>query len=80
MAMTTIKLESAVRDRLNELAARQGCTAGSMVERLIDEYLWRQKIEMAIRQMSGMSDVDRAAYIAEVEVWDSAAADGLDPW
>ena len=41
MAMTTIKIDSAVRDRLNELAARNGCSAGSMVEKLLDEHLWQ---------------------------------------
>ncbi len=75
---TTIKLDSSVRDRLNELAAAQGRTAGSMVEKLLDDYLWRQKVEVAVGQMSSMSAEERGDYLAEVQLWDSTAGDGLE--
>ena len=53
--MTTIKVSTDVRDRLNEVAAEYGMTAGSMVEKVLDEWLWQQKVETAVRQMASMT-------------------------
>ena len=36
---TTIKVTSQVRDQLNDLAASEGRTAGSMIEKLLSDYL-----------------------------------------
>jgi len=76
----TIKIDSTARDRLNELAARHGCGAGSMVEKLLDEHLWQRQVDLAVRQMSSMSVQDREQYRAEVDLWDSASGDGLEQW
>jgi len=78
MATTTIKVDSAVRDRLNELAASQGCSAGSMVERLLEEYLWRQQVDLAVLRMNSMSEQERQEYAAELAQWDSTLGDGRD--
>ena len=77
MTATTIKIDSEVRDRLNDLAADFGCTAGSMVERLLDEFLWRRQVDLAITQMSSMTAEEREEYQREVERWDSTLGDGL---
>lgn len=79
VATTTIKVTPEVRDRLNEVAAAEGRTAGSIVEKLLDEYLWRQRIETAGRQMRAMTPEDRAEYLAEAALWDATSADGLEP-
>ena len=47
MAATTIKVSTELRDRLNAVAEEQGLTAGSMVEKLLDDWLWRQQVELA---------------------------------
>lgn len=80
MAATTIKVSSELRDRLNAVAAEQGLTAGSMVERLLEDYLWRQQVELAIRQMNGMTPQEKAEYRAEFEAMDASLADGFEGW
>ena len=76
--MTTIKVSTDVRDRLNEVAAEYGMTAGSMVEKVLDEWLWQQKVETAVRQMASMTAEERAEYMAELAEWDHTLADGLE--
>ena len=82
MTATTIKVDSALRDRINVLAAQEGRTAGSVIEMLLDQYLWRQKVERAKRQMREASAEVWAEYLAESREWDATANDGLenDPW
>lgn len=82
VATTTIKVTTEVRDRLNALAAEEGRTAGSVVEKLLDEYLWRQKVELAKKQMREAPPEAWADYMAEVRLWDSTLMDGLEdePW
>jgi len=79
---TTIKVSKATRDRLNEVAAAEGCTAGSMVEKLLSEHLWRAKVELAKRQMRDASPEVWADYMEEFRIWDSTLMDGLEeePW
>ena len=82
MTATTIKVSTEVRDRLNAVAEEQGLTAGSMVEKLLEDWLWRQKVELAKQQMRSATKEEWADYLAEAEAWDVAAGDGLedDPW
>lgn len=79
MAATTIKVSTEVRDRLNALAAEEGLTAGRLVEKLMEEYLWKIKVETAGRQMRAMTPAERADYMAEVAEWDATLSDGLEP-
>ena len=55
-----ITVPTHVRDELNKLAASEGRTVNGMVEKLIDEYLWRHEVEEAKRAMRE----------APQEVWD----------
>lgn len=82
MAATTIKVSTETRDRINELAAEQGITAGSLVEKVLQNYLWRQQVETAKRQMRSASKEVRDQYLAESRLWDVTSGDGLedDPW
>lgn len=82
MTATTIKVSTELRDRINAVAAEQGLTAGSLIEKVLEEYLWRQQIELAIRQMQSMTPQEKAEYMAEFEEWDVTLSDGLedDPW
>ena len=82
MTATTIKVSPETRDRINELAAQQGITAGRLVEKVLDDYLWRQQVETAKRQMRSAPKKVWDEYLAESAVWDVTSGDGLedDPW
>lgn len=80
--MTTIKVTASVRDRLNEIARSNGGTANSVVEQLLDEYLWKQRLDAAMRQMNSMTEQERQEYMNEFHEWDSVRVSGLEdePW
>jgi hypothetical protein len=82
MTATTIKVSTETRDRINELAAEQGVTAGSLVEKVLQDYLWRQQVETAKRQMRSAPKEVWDEYLAESRLWDVTSGDGLedDPW
>jgi hypothetical protein len=80
MTATTIKLDSSVRDLLNEAAASQGLTAGSMVEKLVKEFYWRQEVELAKQQMRDSPQDVWDEYWAEFHSMDASMADGLEGW
>ena len=82
MTATTIKVSPETRDRINELAAGQGLTAGSMIEMVLADYLWRQEVALAKQQMLDAPAEVWAAYLEETRTMDSSIADGLmvDPW
>ena len=82
MTANTIKVSTELRDRINVVAAEQGLTAGSLVEKLFEDWLWRQQIELAKRQMRSMTPEEKAEYLAEAAAWDVTLSDGLedDPW
>lgn len=69
--MTTIKVDSDLRDRLNAEARRRGTTAGSFVEQLLEAWLREQRFA-AIREAlahGGATDDGQA--------FDRALLDGL---
>lgn len=80
MTATTIKVSTEVRDRLNELAAEQGCTAGSMVEKLLESFVRRREVELAKRQMRSAPKEVWDEYMAEFRTMDDSLADGLEDW
>lgn len=76
---TTVKVLPEVRDQLNALAAAEGLTAGSMVEKLLREYLWRHQVEQAKEQMRSATPEVWQQYLDESAEWDVLNADGLEP-
>lgn len=80
--MTTVKVSTKVRDQINAAAAERGLSANSLLEKALEEWLWREQVKLAGRQMRAMSDEERAEYLAEVAEWDATLEDGLedDPW
>lgn len=80
MTATTIKVDTSVRDLLNEAAASQGLTAGGMVEKLVKEFYWRQEVEFAKQQMRNSPQEVWDEYWAEFHSMDASMADGLDGW
>ena len=75
MSATTIKVSSELRDRLNAVAAERGLTAGSLVEKLLDDMLWQQQVELAAQQMRDMTPEEHADYMEEFRSWDRAITD-----
>lgn len=79
---TTIKVTTQVRDDLNALAASEGRTAGSMLEKLLSDYLWRLEVEAAKKAMREAPQEVWDEYMREVREWDATLMDGLEdePW
>lgn len=81
MSPTTIKVDSRLRDQINELAQARGLTAGSLIEYLLNEHLEREILAEAKRRIQQTSPEEMAEYRKEFALWDSAtAADGLDDY
>ena len=82
MTATTIKVSTETRDRINALAAEQGLTAGSLIEKVLQDYLWRQQVETAKQQMRSAPKEVWDEYLEEFHTMDASLADGLedDPW
>ena len=70
VAMTTIRVEAEVRDRLAALAAAHGRSLGAELQAMLDEMMW-QGIEASYRRLAADRD-EMAAYRAETTEWTSA--------
>ena len=79
---TTIKVTTQVRDELNKLAAAEGRTAGNMLEKLLEEHLWRLEVEAAKKAMREAPQEVWDEYMREFRAWDATLMDGLEdePW
>ncbi len=75
---TTIKVTAKVRDDLNEVAAAEGRTAGSMIEKLLADYLWRLEVEAAKKAMREAPQEVWDEYMREFKAWDATFMDGLE--
>ncbi|HEY2764794.1 MAG TPA: hypothetical protein VGJ13_12405 [Pseudonocardiaceae bacterium] len=77
MTTTTIKVESAVRDRLAQLARARGTTMGALlsevVERLETEQRWSD-IEAGYERMRREDPDGWAEYLSELTEWDAGTA------
>jgi len=78
VTMTTIKLDSTLRDRLNTEARRRGQTAGTFVEDLFAIWLREQRFAEIRRAMAGASDADIESYRVETAALGALAGEGLD--
>jgi hypothetical protein len=76
---TTIKVSASTRDAVNALAAERGITAGSMVEALVAEHLWRHEVEGAKRAMRSSAPAAMREYVEEARSMEASLADGLEP-
>lgn len=76
---TTIKVSASTRDAVNALAAERGVTAGSMVEALVAEHLWRNEVERAKRAMRGSPPEAMREYAEEARSMEASLGDGLEP-
>lgn len=74
MATTTIKVPTELRDRINRDARARGVTAAGLIERLLDAYERRQRMEAFGRAVK-RADV---SYWDEFRSWDVTLGDGSD--
>ncbi len=75
MAMTTIRVESAVRDQLAARAEAHGRSLGAELRAMLDEMMW-QGIEAGYRRLATHQE-EMAAYQAEAAEWTSAGLGDL---
>lgn len=69
---TTIKVSVELRDRINRDAQEQGVTAAGLIEKLLDGYERRRRME-AFGRAFRSADQD---YRDEFREWDVALSDG----
>lgn len=70
MAMTTIRVDAEVRDRLAARAQAHGRSLGAELQVMLDEMTW-QGIEAGYRRLAERGD-EAASYRAEAAEWTSA--------
>jgi plasmid stability protein len=75
MAMTTIRVESEVRDRLAARARAHGRSLGAELSAMLDDLMW-QGIEDGYRRLAA-NETEFAAYRDETAEWMGADLDGL---
>ena len=82
MSPTTIKLDSSVRDQINEIGRARGMTAQSVIEMLMKEHLRAQRMEAVRIAMRNTSEEDWRTYREETALFATADNDGLEdyPW
>jgi plasmid stability protein len=73
--MTTIRVESEVRDRLAARAHAHGRSLGAELSAMLDDLMWRG-VEDGYRRLAA-SDVEFAAYRDETAEWTGADLSGL---
>ena len=75
MAMTTIRVETDVRERLAARAAAHGRSLGAELHAMLDEMMW-QSIEAGYRRLAAHRE-EMAEYQAEAAEWSSAGIGDL---
>jgi hypothetical protein len=78
MSVTTIKVDSTVRDRLASVARARGTTMGALLadlaQRVEDEQRWTE-IEAAYHRLRTQDPEGWREYLAELAEWDIAGAE-----
>jgi plasmid stability protein len=75
MAMTTIRVEAELRDRLSARATAHGRSLGAELRAMLDEMMW-QGIEAGYRKLAANGE-EMAAYRAETAEWIAAGLGDL---
>ncbi len=81
MTMTTIKVDTTVRDQFAAVARARGVTMAALLRDLASELEERHRwamIEGAYERLRQEDPQAWAEYLAEINVWDSAAGDPGD--
>jgi hypothetical protein len=78
MAMTTIKVDTSVRDRLARVAKARGVTMASLLKDVTSELEARTRwalIEASYERLRQEDPDGWAEYLTELDAWDSVASD-----
>lgn len=75
--MTTIKLDSTVRDRLKAEAAREGIPVGRVIESLLEDRARARRFAELKVAMAATPPVQRQSYEDETAAWSATDSDGL---
>ena len=75
VAMTTIRVEAEVRDRLAARARAHGRSLGAELSAVLDDLMW-QGVENGYRRLAA-NEAELAAYHAETAEWTGADLSGL---
>src|SRR5271163_1078017 len=75
MAMTTIRVDGEVRDRLAARAHAHGRSLGAELSAMLDDLMW-QGVEDGYRRLAA-NDAEYAAYRGETAEWTGADLGGL---
>lgn len=77
MAVTTIKVETTLRDRLNLIARQQGVSVSRAIEGMVADRERAERFRQLRENLTALSQNDLEEYLAETAIWDSALTDGL---
>src|SRR6201986_5682534 len=75
MAMTTIRVDAEVRDRLAARARAHGRSLGAELSAMLDDLMW-QGIEDGYRRLAA-NEAEFTAYREEAAIWTGADLGGL---
>lgn len=80
MSLTTMKVETATRDRVMKVAEQFGVSADAALQRLLDEH-WERECFEALERYREEDPEGYADYLAELDEWDRGVNDPIgDPW
>ncbi len=77
MAVTSIKLDSSVRDRLNAEARRDGVPVGDVLVSMLEERARARRIAELGAAIAGTPAPLQASHAAETAEWEITNEDGL---
>ena len=78
MAITTIKLDSTVRDRLNAEARRDGVPVGRVLEAMLEERARARRFTELRAAIASTPGPLLASHAAETDRWSTTDGDGLE--
>lgn len=78
MPITTIKLDTTLRDRLNLEARRDGVTVGRVIEAMLEERARARRFDEVRSAMASTPGDLQESYARETQAWGAADGDGLD--
>lgn len=78
MAITTIKLDSTVRDRLNAEASRDGVPMGRVLEAMLEERARSRRFAELRAAIEATPELLLASHAAETDRWSTTDGDGLE--
>ena len=79
MAVTTIKVETTLRDRLNLIARQQGVSVSRAIEGMVADRERAERFRQLREDMAVLGTSERDEYLTETATWDSTLMDGLHP-